>query len=101
MSAIALRFATAEDVGLLLQLIRELAVYEKVPDAVVATEEDLRWHGFGPEPRFEALLALVDGEPAGFALFFPTSPLGAAGPGSFSMTFTSENGRVGSASDGG
>ena len=52
-----LRFATADDAGLLLQLIRELAAYERAPDAVVATEDDLRKHGFGPERRFEALLA--------------------------------------------
>jgi GNAT superfamily N-acetyltransferase len=83
MSAIALRFATAEDVGLLLQLIRELAEYEKAPGAVVATEEDLRRHGFGPEPRFEALLALVDGEPAGFALFFPDFSTWRGRPGIF------------------
>jgi GNAT superfamily N-acetyltransferase len=70
-SVIALRFATADDVGLLLQLIRELAAYEKAPDAVVASEDDLRRHGFGAERRFEALLAFVDGEPAGFALFYP------------------------------
>jgi GNAT superfamily N-acetyltransferase len=83
MSAITLRFATAEDVGLLLQLIRELAAYEKAPDAVVATEEDLRRHGFGPERRFEALLALVDGEPAGFALFFPDFSTWRGRPGIF------------------
>jgi GNAT superfamily N-acetyltransferase len=83
MSAIALRFTTAEDVGLLLQLIRELAEYEKAPGAVVATEEDLRRHGFGPEPRFEALLALVDGEPAGFALFFPDFSTWRGQPGIF------------------
>jgi GNAT superfamily N-acetyltransferase len=83
MSAIILRFATAEDVGLLLQLIRELAAYEKAPDAVVATEEDLRRHGFGPERRFEALLALVDGEPAGFALFFPDFSTWHGRPGIF------------------
>src|SRR6516225_6424406 len=61
MSPITLRFATADDVGLLLQLIRELAAYEKAPGAVVASEDDLRRHGFGPEPRFEALIAAVDG----------------------------------------
>jgi GNAT superfamily N-acetyltransferase len=83
MSAITLRFATAEDVGLLLQLIRELAAYEKAPDAVVATEHDLRRHGFGPERRFEALLALVDGEPAGFALFFPDFSTWRGRPGIF------------------
>jgi GNAT superfamily N-acetyltransferase len=71
MNAVTLRFATAEDAGLLLQLIRELAAYERAPEAVVATEDDLRRHGFGSDRRFEALLAFVDGELAGFALFFP------------------------------
>src|SRR4029077_1782060 len=83
MSTVTLRFATAEDVGLLLQLIRELAAYEKAPGAVVATEEDLRRHGFGSERRFEALLALVDGEPAGFALFFPDFSTWRGRPGLF------------------
>jgi GNAT superfamily N-acetyltransferase len=72
MSAIRIRFATADDVPVLLALIRDLATYERAPDAVVATEEDLRLHGFGPQPRFEALLALVDGRPAGMALFAPS-----------------------------
>jgi len=71
MTAIDIRFATADDAGLLLRLIRELAAYEKAPEVVVATEDDLRRHGFGAERRFEALLAFVDGEPAGFALFYP------------------------------
>jgi GNAT superfamily N-acetyltransferase len=71
MADITLRFATAEDAGILLALVRELAAFEKMPEAVLATEADFRRHGFGPEPRFEALLALVDGRPAGFALFFP------------------------------
>ena len=77
------RFATAEDVGLLLQLIRELAAYEKAPDAVVASEVDLRHYGFGPERRFEALIASVDGEPAGFALFFPDFSTWRGRPGLF------------------
>jgi GNAT superfamily N-acetyltransferase len=68
-AAITIRPATAEDAGLLLRLIRELAAYEKAPDAVVATEEDLRRHGFGPGRQFEAILAFLDGEPAGAALF--------------------------------
>jgi GNAT superfamily N-acetyltransferase len=66
---ITIRFATAADVGLLLRLIHELAAYERAPDAVVATEDDLRRHGFGPEPQFEAILAFLDGEPAGAALY--------------------------------
>ena len=71
MSGIAIRFATPDDAGLLLQLIRELGAYERAPSAVVATDEDLRRFGFGPERQFEALLAFLDGEPAGFALFHP------------------------------
>jgi GNAT superfamily N-acetyltransferase len=70
-SDIRIRFATADDAGLLLQLIGKLADYERAPNAVVATEEDLRRHGFGPERHFEALLAFIDGEAAGFALFHP------------------------------
>ena len=66
-----IRFATADDIALLLQLIRELATYERAPDAELATEEDLRRYGFGHNPRFEALVASLDDQPAGFALFFP------------------------------
>jgi GNAT superfamily N-acetyltransferase len=65
----AIRFAAAEDAPLLLRLIRELAAFERAPDAVVATEADLLRDGFGPDPKFEAILAFLDGEPAGCALF--------------------------------
>ena len=67
--AITIRFAAPEDAGLVLRLIRALAAYEKAPEAVVATEADLARYGFGPDPQFEAILAFVDGEPAGLALF--------------------------------
>jgi GNAT superfamily N-acetyltransferase len=67
---VTIRFATADDVSLLLRLIRELAIFEQAPGAVVATEDDLRRHGFETEPPgFEAILAFLDGEPAGVALF--------------------------------
>jgi GNAT superfamily N-acetyltransferase len=68
---ITVRFAEPGDAALLLRLIRALAVYEKAPAPVAATEDDLRRHGFGPERQFEAILAFLDGEPAGFALFHP------------------------------
>src|SRR6516165_11956939 len=69
MSDIRVRFATADDASLLLRFIREIAIFEQAPDAVVATEADLVRHGFGPQPQFEAILAFLDGEPAGTALF--------------------------------
>jgi GNAT superfamily N-acetyltransferase len=68
-NGITIRLATAEDVELLLRFIRELAAFERAPDAVVATEADLLRHGFGERPQFEAILAFLDGEPAGAALF--------------------------------
>lgn len=65
-----IRAATVEDVPLILALIRELAEYERAPDAVVATEALLRDQLFGAQPAAEVLIAEHEGEPAGFALFF-------------------------------
>jgi GNAT superfamily N-acetyltransferase len=65
-----IREAKAEDVGTILKLIRGLAEYEKAPEAVEATEEDLLRDGFSHPPRFQCALAEWDGEPVGFALYF-------------------------------
>ena len=65
-----IRHATAADVPQILSFIRALAVYERAPDAVVATEEGLLRDGFGPHPFYTCLIAKHDGKPAGFALFF-------------------------------
>jgi len=62
--------ATAADAPLILDLIRELAAYEKMSGDVVATETGLREALFGPVPGAEVLIARSDGRPAGFALFF-------------------------------
>ena len=65
-----IRNASADDIPLILQLIRELAEYEKVPEKAVATSEDLRRDGFTGNPKFRVLIAEWEGEPAAFALFF-------------------------------
>jgi len=65
-----IRPATIEDVGPILQFIRDLAEYERDPQAVTASEADLRRDGFGPDPKFRVVIAEWDGNPAGFALFF-------------------------------
>lgn len=65
-----IRAATPEDVPLVLSLIRELAVYERLSHEVVATEEVLGESLFGERRAAEVVLARVGGEPAGFALFF-------------------------------
>jgi len=70
MNALTIRPATAADVPTILRFIRELADYEREPDAVVATEADLLRDGWGPTPRFTALIADYENQPAGFALYF-------------------------------
>ena len=67
---LSIRAATADDVPLIRQLIAELADYERLADAMVATDDGLRAQLFGPDPAAEVLIGEVDGEPAGFALFF-------------------------------
>jgi GNAT superfamily N-acetyltransferase len=67
---LSIRPATANDVGLLRTLIRELAEYERSLDQVVVTEADLIRDGFGERPRFRALIAEWNGQAAGYALFF-------------------------------
>lgn len=62
--------ATPADVPLILQMIGELADFEKLSQAAVGTAADLHDGLFGPSPKAEALLARVDGEAVGFALFF-------------------------------
>jgi GNAT superfamily N-acetyltransferase len=66
---ITIRTAAPQDVALILGLIRELALYEREPDAVVATEAML--HDALFERRVaESLIAELGGRPVGFALFF-------------------------------
>ncbi|GAB3358889.1 GNAT family N-acetyltransferase [Lysobacter tyrosinilyticus] len=67
---VTLRPATRNDVPLILALIRELAEYEREPDAVQADEAMLAANLFGDAPGAEVVIADVDGRPAGFALFF-------------------------------
>ncbi|MBN8813522.1 MULTISPECIES: GNAT family N-acetyltransferase [Sphingomonas] len=66
---IAIRTATPDDVPLILDLVRELALYEREPDAVVATEAMLHDALFARRVA-ESLIAELDGRPVGFALFF-------------------------------
>src|SRR6185437_14596588 len=70
MNALTIRPATPADVPTILRFIHELADYEREPDAVVATEADLLRDGWGATPRFTALIADYEGQPAGFALYF-------------------------------
>lgn len=68
---LVIRPATPDDVPEMLAFIRELAEYERAPQAAVATAEDLLRDGFGPRPLFQCLIAEWEGKPAAMALYFP------------------------------
>lgn len=65
-----IRFATEDDVPVILEFINALAEYEKLSHEAVASEDDLRKTLFGERPYAEVLIAEVESHPAGFALFF-------------------------------
>jgi len=69
-TATTIRPATPADVGTILNFIHALAVYERAPDAVAATEQDLLRDGFGDQPYYSCLIAEHNGVPAGFAFYF-------------------------------
>ena len=62
--------AGVEDVPIILELIRDLATYERAPDDVTATEEQLVDVLFGERPAAEVLLAFEGKLPVGFAVYF-------------------------------
>jgi GNAT superfamily N-acetyltransferase len=78
---IDIRPATAADAALILDFIRELAAYEKLSDDVVASEAAVRETLFGPRPAAEAIIATLDGAPAGFAIYFANYSTFLARPG--------------------
>ncbi|MBP9793570.1 MAG: GNAT family N-acetyltransferase [Flavobacterium sp.] len=65
-----IRRGTPNDMKSVLDLIIELAIYEKEPDAVVVTEADLIRDGFGEKPLFHTFVAEVSGEIIGMALYY-------------------------------
>ena len=75
--------ATAADVPAILDMIRGLAEYERLSDQVTATEDNLRETLFGTRPGADVLLAWLDRECVGFALFFPNYSTFLGKPGVF------------------
>jgi GNAT superfamily N-acetyltransferase len=65
-----IRPAIGDDASTILDLIRALAIYEREPDAVTATEADILRDGFGATPKFRCVIAEWDGQAAGFAFWF-------------------------------
>ena len=70
MSEFQIRKATKDDMYSVLELITELAVFEREPDAVVITAEDLQRDGFGDDPLFHVLVGEQDAKIVGMALYY-------------------------------
>lgn len=65
-----IRDADVADIPIIMQLIRDLATYERAPNDVIATEEDLREVLFGAEPAAKVVIGFEDTAPVGFAVYF-------------------------------
>jgi GNAT superfamily N-acetyltransferase len=65
-----IRDANIADIPIILQLIRDLATYERAPNDVVATEKSLREVLFSAEPAAKVVIAFENAEPVGFAVYF-------------------------------
>jgi GNAT superfamily N-acetyltransferase len=77
----SIRAATIDDIPLILELIRDLATYERAPEEVTATEEQLTRVLFGSKPAAEVRLAFERDTAVGFALFFHNFSTWLAKPG--------------------
>jgi GNAT superfamily N-acetyltransferase len=66
----AIREATLADCSRILELINELAVYERAPEEVTVTLSEFEDAGFGPKPVWKAFVAEVDAIIVGFALYY-------------------------------
>jgi len=67
---VTIRLAEKKDCKRLLELIHQLAVYEKAPDEVTVTLQHFEESGFSENPVWKAFVAEVDGEVQGFALYY-------------------------------
>ena len=70
MPNIKIREATAKDLPLIFHFIKQLAIYEKAENAVVASEADIKNSLFSDSATAYALIALLDDKPVGFAVYF-------------------------------
>lgn len=67
---LSIRAATEQDLATIMQFVVDLAIYEKEPDAVVATESDFANALFGDNPQVHCLIAEIDQQAVGFAVYF-------------------------------
>jgi GNAT superfamily N-acetyltransferase len=69
-NTLEIRPAEKEDIGSMMDLIRELAIYEKAPEEVTVSLEEFRESGFGENPVYTAFVAVMEGKIIGLALMY-------------------------------
>lgn len=69
---VKLRKATADDVPVIRRLVKALAEYQRQGAQFSASEEILKRDGFGADPQFQCILAEIEGDAVGLAIFHPT-----------------------------
>ena len=69
-SEIEIRDASVDDAALILRFVKELAAYERAPEAVTATEADIRCSLFGQDAIVRAVICQLGEVPVGFAVYF-------------------------------
>ncbi|MET4695588.1 GNAT family N-acetyltransferase [Endozoicomonas lisbonensis] len=70
MSEVQIRKANIDDASLILSFVKELAIYEKAENEVIATVEDIEKNLFDESTTTEAVICLYGGKPVGFAVYF-------------------------------
>lgn len=70
MEKVSIRQAKREDVSRVFSLINALAIFEKEPEAVKITENELLEDGFGNDPHYKCIVAELENEVIGFALYY-------------------------------
>ncbi len=80
---VVVRFAQASDAPVIVNFIKELARYEKMPEAATASSEEIAIQMQSMKPPFECLLAEIDNVAIGFALFFQNYSTWQGQPGLF------------------
>jgi GNAT superfamily N-acetyltransferase len=80
-SQLSIRQAEVSDAALILHFIRELAIYEKAEDEVLATEQTITKTIFADDSHVNALICEQDGQPLGMAIYFYNYSTWLAKPG--------------------
>lgn len=83
MTSATIRLATVDDAAAIHAMILGIGAAQGQAHKIASTVEDIRRHGFGAQPAFQALIAEAGGRPVGLSLFFPSFSTWRGKPGAY------------------